>query len=128
MDTVEPTDVAADGGAGKFKDESGRFKKGNPGPPGVRKVVVEPLPEGVSQELADMRWVYENPGNLDRTQGQRTCRKWLKDDVRGFMAEKARREAQLVELKGDVGPVVDEGVERVNELIREILREAKGDG
>ncbi len=43
-------------------------------------------------QLTDMRHVYERPPALDRTQGQRECRKWIKQDRRGFMQAKTRLE------------------------------------
>ena len=60
----------------------------------------EPAGDGAPQQLADMRWVYERPASQDRTQGHKTCRKWLKSDVKGFMAHKSRLEGKLL-ARGD---------------------------
>jgi hypothetical protein len=57
--------------------------------------------EGVPQQLADMRWVYTHPMRDDRTQGQKTCRKWLRADLTGFMARKTSLEAKLMSPPGE---------------------------
>jgi len=48
------------------------------------------------QQLRDMRFVYSHPSSADRTPGQRTCRRWLRADPRGFMARKTSLEEKLV--------------------------------
>lgn len=55
-----------------------------------------PPPEGVPQQLADMRHVAERPSREDCTPGHRTCRKWLRSDLPGFMRAKSQLEAKLV--------------------------------
>src|SRR6516225_1797580 len=47
---------------------------------------------GLAQQLADMRWVYAHPASADRTPGQRTCRRWMRTDLAGFMRLKSRLE------------------------------------
>jgi hypothetical protein len=63
-----------------------------------------PAGDGVPQQLADMRHVYERPAREDRTPGQKTCRKWLKDDLPGFMARKTGLEAKLLASGGRPSP------------------------
>ncbi len=70
-------------------------------PGGVRKpAVVEPVEpvqstDGAQDDQhADMRHVYNRPDSMDRTEGQKRCREWLKDDVAGFMRAKAALEAR----------------------------------
>jgi hypothetical protein len=43
-----------------------------------------------------MRHVYTRPKSEDRTQGQRILRKWLDQDVPGFMKAKSQLEAKLL--------------------------------
>jgi hypothetical protein len=37
--------------------------------------------------LRDMRWVYGHAEGEDRTQGQKHCRAWLKEDPKGFLSQ-----------------------------------------
>jgi hypothetical protein len=55
-----------------------------------------PMAAGETDQLADMRHVYTRPKSEDRTQGQRILRKWLNQDVPGFMKAKSQLEAKLL--------------------------------
>jgi hypothetical protein len=56
-----------------------------------------------------MRHVYSRPRREDRTVGQKHCRAWLKEDLKGFMAAKTQLEEKLQA--------------RVAELRRKLLRD-----
>jgi polyhydroxyalkanoate synthesis regulator phasin len=100
-----------------------------PEPDGVGEKTAD---EGVPQQLADMRWVYARPAQDDRTQGHKTCRRWMKADIKGFMAAKSQLEAKLLARRppskddesGDreePPAVVDKGSERARELLDRLL-------
>src|SRR5262249_53907680 len=101
------------------------FVKGDPRIPAVkRKLLAEGGPEAVDRRahelglaplddtgeapdapqpavskpdhLADMRPAYPRPRRRDRRQGQRIRRKWLDQDVPGFMKAKSQLEAKLL--------------------------------
>jgi hypothetical protein len=140
MPKPNPADKPAKMGRGPGKP----FTKNDPRIPAVRKRMEEngelpprsgvppepaPVDEGVPPQLADMRWVYERPASQDKTQGHKTCRKWLNADPKGFMGHKSNLEARVVALKA--GPKekapqpeedVDEGTERALKLCRDYLR------
>lgn len=84
-------------------------------------------PDGVPQQLLDMRHVTERPSREDRTPGQRTCRKWLRTDVSGFMRAKSQLEAKLVVQKPasrsprEVPEERDDGTERAMRAAEESL-------
>jgi hypothetical protein len=95
--------------------------------------------EPVAKEVSlyeTMRHVFSQPKEADRTQPQRECRAWLKDDRKGFMAkladlEKAALAGREKPPEGDgsgpenSGP--DEGSARVEELIQRLLDQANQD-
>ncbi len=55
---------------------------------------------GSMQLLKDMRHAYARPPSEDRTQGQRTCRKWKRTDLPRFMSCKIRLESELLTAGG----------------------------
>jgi hypothetical protein len=86
---------------------NGRFRKNDPRIFKREKAVsqeegaeieAEPVPEeeGVPQQLLDMRHVYERPAYHDKTHRQKTCRAWLKDDLKAFMSAKTQLEGKLL--------------------------------
>jgi hypothetical protein len=90
------------------KPNNGRFTKGDrrifkrlPGNASEEEgaaIEEEALPEveGVPEQLLDMRHVYGRPPAADRTQAQKVCRKWMKDDPKGFMSAKTQLEGKLL--------------------------------
>src|SRR5262249_5307744 len=96
--------------------------------------VAAPTDDGVPQQLAGGRWVYERPAKDDRTQGHKNCRRWMKADIKGFMAQKSQLEAKLLARPpgrppcgsreaGQPPEAVDEGLQRVEELSERLLAE-----
>lgn len=106
-------------------------------PPPGKKGRTWKKPSGL---LRDMRFVYgaSEPIEGDSTQGRRECRAWLKDDRKGFLGKMSDLERAL-QASGDrskaaavaaglgVKPAaeMDEGTERVMELIQRLLGEWK---
>jgi hypothetical protein len=80
----------------------------------------------------DMLHVRTRPKSEDRTEGQRDCRKWKTKDLKGFMAKFADLEkvvlSQAKSVPGGRLPteeiLKDEGAERVDALIEQLLTEA----
>ena len=58
-------------------------------------------PDWPGQQLRDMRHVYSQPATADRTPGQRTCRRWLRADPRGFMSRKTSLEEEALAAQVD---------------------------
>jgi hypothetical protein len=79
-----------------------------------------------------MRHVFNKPKEADRTQPQRECRAWLKDDRKGFLSKMAdlekaalaRAEPQGKSFPGNDLPAEDPGTDRALELIERLLNEA----
>lgn len=81
----------------------------------------ELIPDG----LREMLHVYRRPARADVTGPQKKCRKWMDDDVKGFMAAKAKLEEAWILASGKRGGGVkeeaDESEERCLGLLRELL-------
>src|SRR4051794_12189825 len=60
------------------------FRKGQSGNPGGKPKAGRE--EGVPELLRAMRWVMKRKEAQDRTQLQKECRAWLKEDHKGFMS------------------------------------------
>lgn len=119
------------------------FKPGNAGGKRLKKPPVPALPEpegevgdGAGVMLRDMRWAYRNLGvRCEGTPQQELFRKELRDTPAKFRAELQKLEKEFRagrEGSGEGGsaPVLaaDAGEERVQELIRRLLKLAKGTG
>jgi len=97
----------------------------DPGP-----IVVE---EGMPEMLWWMNHVLKRPERADVEEGQKACRKWLRENVSAFMAARTKLESDWLEYKKAkvlaAAPVseeeVDEPLERVIDLVAEALREKK---
>jgi hypothetical protein len=70
-------------------DQSGEGNGEKPAP------AFAPLGPGL-QQLVDMRHVYERPASEDRTPGQKMCRKWAKENLSAFMAQKTALENRVL--------------------------------
>lgn len=113
---------------------AGQFKKGNPGY-GLRKACGAREVVRVPALLKAMREVMARPESKDRTQLQRECRSWLKENRSQFMAkmadlERAHLMALAKEKPADPGdsPTAanrDEGSERIEEQIENLLAKLK---
>ncbi len=115
---------------------SGRFEKGWAGGPGRTPAKPSnPAPE----LLRAMRRVMRQEEGKDRSQYERECREWLREDRKGFLSRLATLEGQdqgkrmkVKESAEDDSPVPpgtpdpksDEGSARVEDLIERLLREA----
>lgn len=113
-----------------------QFKRGNPGPKGLKKAVE--VPPEVAQEgsLAALRGVLSSSPEQDVTPMRQLYRAFMKEDPKGFLAEMRRLEereegsqAAVPEWDGK-GPCpvckrppteVDPGAERVKALINKLL-------
>jgi hypothetical protein len=106
---------------------------------GKRKIV-----DGVesSRMLEDMRFIYrtrERPGGKETSEGRRKCREFYNEDKKAFLAKLTAletayegRKAKEQEVKAaavaaglGVKAEVDEGTERVREMIGKVLAECK---
>jgi hypothetical protein len=111
------------------KGQSGN-PSGKPKPQPCPGPIADPEAKGVPQQLADMRHVYERPKSEDRTQGQKTCRAWLKEDRTGFMRAKTQLERACPQKPAapsavvqEEEPLVDAAHERLEGVIDELLKE-----
>lgn len=136
--TSDDTTPATSGETGKSADSKPwQFKKGNPGPKGLKKPPPpedEPEPdtegEPASALLAAMRRVVSTAPGKDRSPLEKNCREWLKADTKQFMTRMASMEMALLEAVGKGGgeqaPELpqkrDEGTERAMNLIEELLQ------
>jgi hypothetical protein len=112
----------------KPEPKPGTFQKGEDGRRhrhSKAKSFIAPEDDGAPQQLQDMRHVYLNPGQFDKTQGQVTARQLLKKDPRGFMVQLAALEKDhRLSLKAvSVAAEIDEGSEAALALCEEWLRE-----
>jgi hypothetical protein len=73
--------------------------------------VAEKLEGDEPRQLLDMRLVLSGPKVVGETYRVRELRKYYKDSRRQFMAEMAKLEGQLLELRGRRNAVVPEGGE-----------------
>lgn len=96
-----------------------------------REKAEDPWVESDASLYDDMLHVRRRPKSEDRTEGQRDCRRWKRDDLRGFLMkfadlEKAHLQARKGsgEQKNSPEPeeTVDEGTEQARAIIRSILR------
>jgi hypothetical protein len=74
----------------------------------------------------DMRFVRHNPKTLDVTEGQKDCRRWKENDLKGFLS----KFADLEKARGKEEPakeevLADAGSDRVESLGRELIDRAK---
>lgn len=79
-------------------EKPGDFKKGHDPrrstTPKAPKEYVAPEEDGANSHLMDMRHVYLNPSQFDKTQGHETARKLLRKDPKGFMAQLSAMEKE----------------------------------
>lgn len=87
---------------------------------------------GIPDQLRDMRHVINHAPYLDKRHGQKACRAWFKADMKGFMAQKSRLEAEFLASKGkglesreEQGQPKGENEERLQELIKSLLEQAQ---
>jgi hypothetical protein len=92
-----PGQVAGFGRGKAPGSKATQFKQRHPGrtvrKPERVKATLKPC-----QLLRNMRWVFAYQQYRDRTPGQRTCRKWLKVDLKGFMSKLADLEKEFAAL------------------------------
>jgi hypothetical protein len=114
------------------------------GDPTLPKCVGEPVPEspqdlqarqvlddGVPDQLVLMRLVLKNPPAPTESQEIKTLRRWLKQDLKGFMAAKTQLELKLLAARArandepmrepEVEEETDEGTERCIALCEKLL-------
>jgi hypothetical protein len=95
----EPSAETGNGGGSGKPDKPWLFKKGQSGNPGGQ-------PKGGREEgdldlLRAMRHVAKRKESRDRTQLQKECRAWLKEDRKGFLSRWADLEkARLAQKEG----------------------------
>src|SRR6266568_4385644 len=97
----------------------------------------DPGPVAIEDGMPEMLWwmnhVLKRPERTDVEEGQKACRKWLRENVSAFMAARTKLESDWLEYKKAkvlaAAPVseeeVDEPLERVIDLVAEALREKK---
>lgn len=93
---------------------------------------------GVNAQLKAMRHVVSRPETRDRTFEQKECRRWLKDDPKGFRAAKTALERAerltsmpsnsptVPSLATESAPKTDDGTARVMELLAEEWEQVNG--
>lgn len=132
LDTAAGSAAPEQGGGRK----PGTFKKGD------ARINRSAGPKGkdgrAARFLRDMRHVYSRPESADRTEGQRNCRQWLKDDRKAFMAKLADLEKAQAAMRAKGGtdgtrgtdarpgveaPIADAGTERAIDLCERLLKE-----
>lgn len=108
MDANTPENAGSSAGdvnqSAEKPKKKGTFQKGNPGY-GFRRMKAKaeeaapsggenspPASEGVPALLVAMRHVFTQPRAADTTPQQKECRKWLKNDLKGFMSKMAQLE------------------------------------
>src|SRR6266704_240211 len=109
--------------AGQPVAEEPRRPELDPGP-----IIAE---EGMPEMLWWMNHVLKRPERTDVEEGQKACRKWLRENVSAFMAARTKLESDWLEYKKAkvlaAAPVmeeeVDEPLERMIDLVAEALRE-----
>lgn len=89
---VDELEAGKDAAAGEQAGKDAPRKPGTfrPGDPRINRDRGPRAKAGKgSSLLRDMRRVYGNAPEKDRTEGERNCREWLKTDRKGFMAKLA---------------------------------------
>ena|SRR6266496_308823 len=106
-------------------------------PPPQEPEAPDPGPVAIEDGMPEMLWwmnhVLKRPERADAEEGQKACRKWLRENVSAFMAARTKLECDWLEYKKAkvlaAAPVseeeVDEPLERVIDLVAEALREKK---
>lgn len=110
--------------------QAGGFRGGlKPGQYRDAKGIIRSVPKRKQKEteLEAVTWVLEHDDAHDNTPLRQAYRAWLLRDPKGFMAEKRRLEGGGVPGVAQEAPV-DEDSERLEDLCRELLREARGEG
>jgi hypothetical protein len=82
-------------------------------------------PELANTLYEDMRFVRRNPKTLDTTEGQKDCRRWKENDLKGFLSKFADLEKAQKEPEKSEAYLKDLGADHVEGLSRELLDTAK---